>query len=101
MSIRDFQSEIIRSLFSNSNVNFQTNEAFPQVNITDMHFPVRLEGREKRCKVCYKDKGESCSRSCYKCGACSSLYNVDVVLCIECFSDFHLDPSKFIKKKNQ
>ena len=88
--------EIIKGLFSLADVNIQL-QTLPITQVEEnIHLPIKIEGKGKRCKVCYSKKGPACSISKIKCGRCSELYDKDIALCLECFGEFHSNPETFL-----
>jgi len=69
----------------------------PQDREMITHYPEKIIGKGKRCKLCYFKFGSKCSVSKIRCGKCSDGYEKDINLCTECFEEFHEDPGEFLQ----
>ena len=81
-------------MFQEADVEFK---GIQRVQDSNVHHPVKIEGKGKRCKVCYSKFGPNCSISKILCQRCTDIYNKDIPLCIDCFSEFHSNPEKFLE----
>ncbi|CAD8188668.1 unnamed protein product [Paramecium octaurelia] len=64
------------------------------------HFPKRGDNSQK-CKVCQKN-GNKVRKSSFVCEACKLHYKINVTLCTtKCFKIFHLNPEKYLRRKNR
>jgi hypothetical protein len=74
-----------------------------KTDLTNGHYPEKLEGNAKRCKLCYYLSGSyvKAKKTSYRCHSCSESFGKDIPLCILCFKDFHLDRNRYLSRRRK